>query len=297
MRVVALDPDEAQKGGQSRRQQRPGIGWECGQIGEGGGTGRHVGVGPQTDAEAGQRQRQEQRAGHVKAAGQRLPGCARQAGNEHESQQPHRHVEPEQQPPVDELDHYAAVQVADDPASHVNRADQAQRLGAALRREQIADEGHADRYQRAAAESLDHAPDDEREQGDPGRVGALPQAAGQPIEQIGGQAVGDGDPDRSGGEDRQADQVGSAPPDQIGDAAHEGHRDGVGQQVAADQPGGVVQAAVQRDLQLDDDLRQDGGDDGQVERADEDRQADQGQHQPGRGRPGQARGRATNGAW
>ena len=90
-----------------------------------------------------------------------------------------------------------------------------------------------------------------------------------------------GDDERADHEDDQAGDVHAPPPDQVADAPHKGHADGVGQQVARHDPGRVVDDALNRQFQLDDDFRQEGRNNGQIERADEDRDADQRQNQPG----------------
>ncbi len=169
-----------------------------------------------------------------------------QSPDEVERHQADGDVDVEDPVPAVVLGQEAAHQRADHEGDAEDRTEEALVLAALLRREQVPDDGQCDREERAGADALDAAEDDE-----------LRHVLAE---------TGEG---RADEEDDDADHEDRLAPVKVRELAPEGHADRARQEEGGDRPRVVVVAG-----QLRDDGRQRRPDDGLVEGGQEDAQQD-----------------------
>ena len=163
-----------------------------------------------------------------------------------EGNDPERQVDEEDPVPADRVGQEAAQRRTDDRREREDPTEQPLVLAPLARAEEVADDGERDREDRAGAEALDAAEQDE-----------LPHLLAQAAQQ------------RAGEEEADADHHHRPPPEQVGELAVDrpGHRGG--QQVDGDHPHVELVA-----LEVGHDARQGRADDRLVERGQEHREED-----------------------
>jgi hypothetical protein len=171
---------------------------------------------------------------------------AQQRRGDRQRGEPHRDVDPEDHRPVQVVGNEAAERRPAAARGRIGEREIGVVAPALLRRHQVAEHDHAHRREAAAAEPVQHAPEDEHQ-----HVGR--QRADQRAREI--------------SEDRDAQRELAAV--DVGDLAVERHHRGRRQQIGGDQPGQVVDV-----VELAPDRRQRARQDGLVERAHEGRQQD-----------------------
>ena len=192
-------------------------------------------------------------------------GLGHHDGKHGEGQQPDGQVHEEYPSPGEVVREPAAHGRADDRSKAEHAAHQALVTPALARREQVADDGHAVRHHRAAAQTLDATEHDELE-----HLVRGPRQRREDAVQIG--RSGRTAEHRTHEEHRDAAEIEVLAAVQVGELPHDGDGDGGRERVDDEHPGQVLHAA-----QLAHDAGHRRADDGGVERAEQHRQQDAGE--------------------